>query len=120
MRKQNRFFYGYEVSDEAERSGFVDYHTLSRVVKPIEANTLAEYVHAASMDVEVACGNLYDEDEDEYAEVYQWFVVDSPRLLEEAGEYVEYVPCMDIYLWGVTHYGTPWTNVITNIKLGDE
>lgn len=51
------------------------------------------------------------------SEVMQWFIIGSNgvEILEEAGEVVWYSPKADLYLWGVTHWGTSWDYVLTNI-----
>lgn len=52
-------------------------------------------------------------------EVFQWFIVDDwgARLLQDIDEIVYYNEALDMYLWGVTHYGTSWDYVLTNIKI---
>jgi hypothetical protein len=52
-------------------------------------------------------------------EVFQWFIVDDwgARLLQDIGEVVYYNEKLDMYLWGITHYGTSWDYVLTNIKI---
>jgi len=52
-------------------------------------------------------------------EVFQWYIVSDPgaRLLKECNEIVYYNEEIDMYLWGVTHYGTSWDYVLTNIKI---
>ncbi len=57
--------------------------------------------------------------EQEEIEVYQWFIVDDwgARLLKEINEIVYYNETLDMYLWGVQHYGTSWNYVLTNIKI---
>lgn len=53
-------------------------------------------------------------------EVFQWFIVDDwgARLLQrETNEIVYYNETLDIYLWGVTHYGTSWNYALTNIEI---
>lgn len=52
-------------------------------------------------------------------EVYQWFIVDGwgARLLQEIDEIVYYNEKLDMYIWGVTHYGTGWEYVLTSIKI---
>lgn len=59
------------------------------------------------------------ESEQDYQEVYQWFIVDDwgARLLQEINEIVYYNEKLDMYLWGVTHYGTSWDYVLTSIKI---
>lgn len=52
-------------------------------------------------------------------EVFQWFIVDNfgARLLQGIDEIVYYNAKLNMYLWGVTHYGTSWNYVLTNIKI---
>lgn len=59
------------------------------------------------------------ESEQDYQEVYQWFIVDDwgARLLQGINEIVYYNEKLDMYLWGVTHYGTSWDYVLTNIEI---
>lgn len=53
-----------------------------------------------------------------YYEIFQWFIVSNngAEILEEAGEIVYYNSALDMYLWGVTHWGTSWDYVLTNIR----
>ena len=55
-------------------------------------------------------------------EAYQWYIVDDngARICEEAGEVLYYNEELDMYLWGVTHYGTAWDYVLTNIRCNTE
>lgn len=58
----------------------------------------------------------------ENAEIFQWFIVDDrgARILEEVGEIVYYNEELDINLWGVTHWGTSWNYVLTDIRCNTE
>lgn len=51
-------------------------------------------------------------------EVYQWYIIDDngARICEEFNEIVYYNETLDIYLWGVTHWGTAWDYVLTDIE----
>lgn len=55
-------------------------------------------------------------------EVYQWFIVSDggARILKEANEIVYYNEELDMYLWGVTHFGTSWDYVLTDIPCNTE
>lgn len=62
---------------------------------------------------------LEEEQENSYnAEIYQYFIVDSQgaEILKEINEIVFYNEELDMYVWGVTHYGTSWDYVLTDIK----
>ena len=52
-------------------------------------------------------------------EVFQWYIVDDggARLLQDIDQIVYYNETLDMYLWGVTHYGTSWDYVLTDIKI---
>lgn len=60
-----------------------------------------------------------ESEQDDDQEVFQWFIVDDwgARLLQDINEIVYYNETLDMYLWGVTHYGTSWDYVLTNIKI---
>lgn len=55
----------------------------------------------------------------EYPDIYQHYIVsdNGAEILKEAGEIVYYNETLDLYVWGVTHWGTSWDYVLTNIKL---
>lgn len=56
-------------------------------------------------------------EEEHYNEIYQYFIVseNGAEILKEAGEIVYYSNTLDLYVWGVTHWGTSWDYVLTNI-----
>ena len=60
-----------------------------------------------------------ESEQDDEPEVFQWYIVDDrgSRLLQEINEIVYYNETLDMYLWGVTHYGTNWNYVLTNIAI---
>jgi len=62
---------------------------------------------------------LEEEQEDSYnEECYQYYIVsdNGAEILKEINEIVFYNEELDMYVWGVTHYGTAWSYVLTNIK----
>lgn len=58
-----------------------------------------------------------ENEQDEQPEIFQYYIVDDngARILEEFGEIVFYNSELDMYVWGVTHYGTSWSYVLTAI-----
>ena len=60
------------------------------------------------------------EDEDYTTEIYQYYIIDentAKRLLEYTKETIYYHNRLDIYILGVTHFGTSWDYVLTEFKL---
>lgn len=60
-----------------------------------------------------------ENEQDNEPEIFQYYIVDDwgARLLQDIDEVVYYNEKLDMYLWGVTHYGTSWDYVLTNIKI---
>ena len=53
-------------------------------------------------------------------EVFQWYIVDgngADIIKEYTDDPLYYNEALDMYLWGVTHYGTSWDYVLTDVKL---
>lgn len=52
-----------------------------------------------------------------YPDIFQYYIIDSngADICKEFGEIVFYNEELDMYVWGVTHYGTSWDYVLTNI-----
>lgn len=45
-------------------------------------------------------------------EIYQLYIIQDPEfLIEHFDELVFYDSDLDLYVWGITHYGTPWSSV---------
>lgn len=65
------------------------------------------------------CDNLFDEEGNPY-EICQYFIItrDGYEFLEEfaPNEILFYDNELDIHIWGITHWGTPWKYIFTNIK----
>ena len=58
-------------------------------------------------------------------EVFQWYIIDgngADIIKEYTDDPLYYNEALDMYLWGVTHYGTSWDYVLTDVKLncGDD
>ena len=111
------FWYGHEASEYAKESGYLDYGTFSDAFAHILNNDIINFEGA-----EFYCitDNEYDEETDSYMEVFQYYIVPEwavEEILKDAGEIVYYSEPLGVYLWGVTHYGTPWESVLTDIKI---
>lgn len=110
--------YGHKVSRYGMEHGYLDYLTLSNIVGDCVLNNNV-MSHTGSYEWELVSGGILDE-EDDYYEIYQWYIItdSGARFLEECtDEIVYYHEAMDMYLWGITHFGTSWDYVLTDIKL---
>lgn len=65
--------------------------------------------------------NLYDEDTEEYVEIYQYFLTDCTerdvKFLEKSFSDMYFAYCneLDLYVLCVTHYGTSWDYVAVDV-----
>ena len=110
--------YGYMVSEYGLENGYLDYHTLSKLVGDCVLNNYI-FEYAGYENWELESGE--EEDEDGYfQEVYQYYIVSDggARILKDhTDELVFYNEELDMYLWGITHFGTSWDYVLTDIRL---
>ena len=60
-----------------------------------------------------------EEEQDYTDDIFQYYIVDDngARILKEINEIVFYNEELDMYVWGVTHFGTSWSYVLTDIKI---
>lgn len=64
-----------------------------------------------------------EREQDEQPEIYQYFIISDSgynTLKYHTNEIVYHIPVLDIYVWGVTHWGTSWDYVLTDIKIEED
>lgn len=102
---------GIAVSSYGLENGYLDYQTLSKIVGDcILNNTVVNQVH----DWELMSGDDWDND------IYQYYIISEAGcefLARFTDEIVYYNESLDIYLWCITHFGTSWDYVLTDVKL---
>ena len=112
-------FYGNEASDYAKENGKLDYATLSKAFDGVLNNDIISKTSEIGY-WEIENGIEYDEETEEYIEIFQYFIIsdNGANILKEwTNEIVFYNEELDMYVWGVTHYGTSWSYVLTDIRL---
>lgn len=73
-------------------------------------------------NIEIVAGTDYDEENEENIDIYQYFIVDGyfdeddlQKIGNELGV-VYYDNKLELYILGVTHFGTSWDYVLTDIE----
>lgn len=103
--------WGFEVSEHGRENGYLDYGTLANM---LEDCILNNSIRSETMeDWEIVAGE-FDE------MIMQDFIISTygyEVLKEYTDEIVFYNEDLDVYVWGVTHWGTNWSDVLTNVKL---
>lgn len=113
------YFYGNKISDYGLKNGYVDYATLAKSFDCILNNDIIQ----KTADIgywEEYNGSEYDAESDEYIDVFQYYIISEQgaRILSECTEeIVWYNEELDMYVWGVAHFGTSWSYVLTDIVI---
>ena len=148
--ENKKYFYGNEISEYGMQHNRVDYRALAKSFDAVLCNDITklfystingeyiepETVNGDSIYYENNNGDIlsmfeYDElepeQQDEYIEkeneIFQYYIIDNAGyriLTEDTDEIVFYIEKLDLAIWGVTHYGTSWDYVLTNIKIEDD
>ena len=158
MKKEQKYYYGNEISQYGLENGRVDYATLAKCFDAVLNNDIMQLTYdigywdqvsgiidnseeieeleekkeeleeenesSPSQILENEINEINDqieelEREQDDKEVFQLYIVDDwgARLLHEINEIVYYNETLNMYLWGVTHYGTSWDYVLTSIAI---
>lgn len=106
--------YGVEVSKYGLEHGYLDYKALAGILEDCILNNT---VRAETMeDWELINGEFREM-------VFQDYIISEygyEFLQEYTDELVFYNEKLDIYVWAVTHFGTSWDYVLTDVKLVKE
>jgi hypothetical protein len=116
---RSEYFCGNKISEYGLKNGYVDYRTFASSFDAVLNNNIINYRDNYEY-WDIVNGYDYKEEYDEYIEVYQYYIISEQGyniLKDYTNELVYYNSDLDMYLWGVTHYGTSWNYVLTDIKI---
>lgn len=109
--------FGVRVSEYGLKNGYLDYAALAKILgASILNNSIIPYLGWDEWDLVNGC----EENEDGWYEVYQYYIITefgATLLSELTDEIVYYHSEIDMYVWGITHFGTGWDYVLTDVKL---
>ncbi len=117
MAENKKMFLGQEISEYGLEKGYVDYACLASTFDAVLCNKMADRLGET---LELDHGTDYNEEEDYFIDVYQYYIIDEAGyniLKEYTDEIIYYDDELDVYVWGVTHFGTSWKYVLTDIKI---
>lgn len=115
----------YNIGDWDQVSGIIDNTDEIEELEEKRDELEEENESSPSQIIENEINGINDQieeleiEQDDDPEVFQWFIISDwgARLLQTINEIVYYNEKLDMYLWGVTHFGTSWDHVLTNIKI---
>ena len=135
----SEYFFGQKISQYGLENGYIDYRTLASTFECILNNQIMKattingdewylengsdvqyYDTEKEMYIDYEDIEEWDHIEEYYSEIFQYYIIDNngARILKEyTDELVYYNEELDMYIWGVTHFGTSWDYVLTDIKI---
>lgn len=109
--------FGIEVSAYAKEKGYLDYRTLAKMLDDcILNNSLRDMTLGIIGTWEIVTGE-FDK------MIMQDFIISRHGfeiLKEYTDEIVFYNDELNLYIWGVTHWGTSWDYELTNTRLVEQ
>lgn len=113
-------FYGNEASDYAKENGYLDYATFAKAFDAVMNNDIISKTYDIGY-WEQENGFLDNSEEEEsQLEIFQYFIVSNNGaeiIKQYTNDPLFYNEELDMYVWGVTHCGTSWNHVLTDIML---
>lgn len=123
---KSKYFCGNEISRYGLEHGYLDYGTFAKAFDAVLVNDITKLFFSTVNNefCEPEYINGYDEydgsDDYQEPEIFQYFIVSSSGadlIQEYTNDPLFYLPVIDCYIWGVTHFGTSWDYVLTDVKL---
>ena len=121
------------------KNGYVDYRTLAKcgdmvlcndITKLFYSSINGEYIDPQQVNGFIDNSEQIDElqeqinsleyEQDNNPEIFQYYIISdnlAEILKELTNEIIYYIDFLGVYVWGVTHWGTSWDYVLTNIKI---
>lgn len=113
-------FCGNEASDYAKENGYLDYATFAKAFDAVMNNDIISKTYDIGY-WEQENGFLDNSEEEEsQLEIFQYFIVSNNGaeiIKQYTNDPLFYNEELDMYVWGVTHCGTSWDHVLTDIML---
>ena len=124
VKLTNNKWNDYKVSDYGLKEGCIDYKCLAdNVGTKILCNEVEKLfgtlVCGELIEPTPAHGNTRDEDGAEIEFVHYYIITSDGAnfLAEYTNETIYYIEPLDMCIWAISHFGTPWEDIETEIKI---
>lgn len=105
-----------EYCEPEQINGYIDnYDAIQELREQIDETDDDEQIAALEEQI-----NELEREQDEQHEIYQYYIVSGAgaELIQEyTNDPLFYIDFLDCYIWGITHFGTGWDYVLTDVKL---
>lgn len=121
---KSTYFCGNKISEYGIQNKRLDYHTLSKAFDAVLVNDITKLfygtINGEYNEVEQVHGYLDNDEGEEQQEIYQYYIISdngADIIKRFTNDPLFYLPVLDCYVWGVTHFGTSWSYVLTDCEL---
>lgn len=114
-------FRGVTISPYGRQHNRLDYGTLSAKMNMVLNNYIMAETENAGFEWDLISHPETIEEDDLWEvinnSVYQTYIIDKndAQILCDIAELVWHCDALNMYLWGVTHFGTNWSYVLTDV-----
>lgn len=111
----------FDADDAITEAEAIDFWSIRESLEAYDGRVAEELekLEQRKEELEAQKEELEEEENEAFnGEIFQWYIIDDcgkQILVENTNEIIFYNEELDIYLWGVTHFGTSWDYVLTNI-----
>lgn len=109
-----------ELNEEEKKNNKISYR---RLINRISNNIFLfnEAPKVSNYDFEFVCGNDYNEETDEYIEIFQYYLIDLSYNEEDFKNLdddliIAWSETLQNYILMVPHFGTSWDYVLTDLE----
>jgi len=109
-----------ELNEEEKKNNKISYR---RLIDRISNNIFLfnEAPKVSNYDFDFICGNDYDEENDEYIEIFQYYLIDLSYNEEDFKKLnddliIAWSETLQNYVLMVPHFGTSWDYVLTDLE----
>ena len=125
-------FYENKISDYGKKNGRVDYDSLSKAFDKVLNNDIMkitrgigvwEQIHGFidnSEEIKELEDKIRELEEEENIEISQYYIISDEGaeiLMDWTDGIIFYNETLDMYVWGITHWGTDWKFTLTDIEI---
>lgn len=118
------YFYGNEISDYGKEHNRVDYRTLAKAFDGVDISIdLFNLLWDTKYGWDLYNDSDYNEENEYYEDVFRYIMISrvgAEILARWTDEIVWYNEDTNSYVWGITHCGTSWDYVLTDIEIERE
>ena len=132
MKLHCTYFCGNKISEYGIANKRLDYGTLSKAFDAVLVNDITklfyssvngEYIEPEQVNGFIDYNEELEREQDEPREIFQYYIISdngADIIKRYTNDPLYYIDFLGVYVWGVTHYGTAWSYVLTDTEIEED